>query len=104
MKQKLGKVGRTPRGFELVKFKDCYGVECSLQASSLATFEKPGTSAIWLGCEDAKPRILVQGQGWQLIPMPPDYLADTRMHLDRRQVASLIAHLQNWLDKDTFKV
>ena len=98
----LGCVERTGRGFEIISFEDRYGVKCSLQQSSLAEYEKPGISAVWLGCDDANPRILVPGKSWQPVPMPEGYIADTRMHLDRKQVAALIVHLQNWLDNDTF--
>ena len=77
----LGALKHTCRGFELVEFKDRYDVPCSLQASSLAIYNKPGTSAVWLGTNDTP---------------------HTRMHLDRKQVAALIGHLQNWLDHDTF--
>jgi hypothetical protein len=76
----LGPVTLTGHGFEIIEFKDRYDALCSLQASSLAEYKKPGTSAVWLGTE---------GSG--------------RMHLDREQVAALIRHLQNWLDNDSFK-
>ncbi len=89
-KNELGKLDHTSRGFELIEFKDHYGEPCSLQASSLAIYEKPGTSAIWLGCEEAKNHHVT---GEALSP---------RMHLNREQVAALIAHLQSWLDNDTF--
>lgn len=88
----LGAVERTSRGFEFIEFKDCYGEKCSLQASSLAEYEKPGTSAVWLGCEEAR-KHPVTGE-----PLSP------RMHLNRDQVTALIAHLQSWLDNDTFAV
>lgn len=45
----LGSVGLTARGFELIEFKDHNGMGCDLQASSLALYERPGTSAVWLG-------------------------------------------------------
>ena len=87
----LGPVGATGRGFELIEFVDKYGEPCSLQQSSLAEYAKPGTSAVWLGCERA--RCTPQGE-----PLSP------RMHLDRKQVAALITHLQRWLDVDTFSL
>lgn len=86
----LGVVERTSRGFELIEFKDHYGEKCSLQASSLAEYEKPGTSAVWLGCNEAK-KHFATGE-----------TLSQRMHLNREQVAALIAHLQSWLDDDTF--
>ena len=41
----LGRVGKTHRGFELVKFKDFNGAEAILQGSTI--------SSIWLGLEAA---------------------------------------------------
>lgn len=98
----LGEVTRTGRGFEMVEFEDCYGVKCTLQASSLAIYEEPGTSAVWLGPDHANPRILVPGKSWQPVTMPDGYLADTRAHLTDEQVRTLIAHLQAWLDTGSF--
>lgn len=97
-----------------MNFKDHYGVPCSLQASSLAIYCKPGTSAVWLGCDDAQPKIMASDAarlgiktdapcGWIPYPIPDEVLLSTRMHLNREQVAGLIAHLQSWLDRDTFK-
>jgi hypothetical protein len=77
-KLSLGPVEINDRGFEFIEFRDKYGEICSLQQSSLAENDKPGTSAVWLGYERK------------------------RMHLDRNQVASLIAHLFQWLDAGTF--
>ena len=110
----LGAVKRTSRGFELVNFKDHYGAECSLQASSLAIHEKPGTSAIWLGVNDAKPKCLHgdaaalgvetdETSGWVDVPLPDKIMLTTRMHLNRKQVEALILMLQSWLNRGTFK-
>jgi hypothetical protein len=74
--QELGKLKHTSRGFELIEFKDIYDEECSLQQSSLAIYNPPGSSAIWLGVDDN----------------------NARMHLDQAKVRQLILHLQNWLD------
>ncbi len=111
----LGTVSQTARGFEIVKFADRYGAPCSLQASSLAEYEKPGTSAVWLGTDDADPKVLASQArslgvdtaeriGWVPYPIPSGVSLTTRMHLDRDQVAALIRHLQNWLDHDSFEV
>jgi hypothetical protein len=86
----LGLVKKTGRGFELIEFCDYNGDNCSLQASSLAIYEKPGTSAIWLGCEKNAPVHL----GHELSP---------RMHLSYKQVQALVSHLQNWLENGSFK-
>lgn len=98
----LGTVEWTSRGFEIVEFDDHYGVKCSLQMSSLADHPDPGTSAIWLGCNDANPRTLVPGEGWKPFPMPQDYLADTRMHLNQDQVKALLVHLKHWIEHGSF--
>lgn len=113
--KKLGKVEMTARGFEIIKFKDRFDASCSLQASSLAEYPKPGTSAIWLGIDDANPQIMAvdarqagiettETVGWVPYPIPPQVMLTTRMHLDRDQVKALIRHLQNWLDDDTFNI
>ncbi len=86
-------IAKTQRGFALIEFKDFYDVECSLQKSSLATED-----AIWFGCNDANPRQCVQGVGWQAIPMPSSYVADTRMHLTREQVAELLPYLTRFVE------
>ena len=72
-------VETTPRGFEYIEFDDRYGEKCQLQQSSLAEYEQPGTSAVWLG------------------------LASDRMHLDREQVEWLIRQLSIWLDTGSFR-
>lgn len=111
----LGKVKRTERGFEIVEFKDCYDHPCSLQQSSLAEYEKPGTSAIWLGPSDAKPQVLWHRAhelgietgatcGWVAYPIPEDVLLTTRAHLNREQVKALIQHLKCWLRTGSFKL
>jgi len=107
--KRLGKQKRTGRGFPMVEFKDYYDAPCSLQASSLAIYQQPGTSAIWLGCDDATPKVLAseaakfgiettETTGWVPYPIPEDVQLTTRMHLDRKQVKALIGHLQTWLD------
>lgn len=111
----LGAVKTTSRGFEIIEFSDCYGEKCSLQASSLAEYEKPGTSAVWLGVQDARPIVMASDAanvgvqttetcGWVPFPVPDEVQMHTRMHLNREQVAALIRHLQSWLENDTFEV
>lgn len=75
----LGPVGRTGRGFELLAFHDHYDTPCTLQQSSLAEYEQPGSSAIWLGVDTGKQD-------------------ERRMHLDKPRVEALVQHLQHWLD------
>jgi len=89
----LGKVGATERGFELIEFADMYGAKCELQQSSLAEHEEPGTSAVWLG---------LAGDN---APTHPKFGTSLgmRMHLDRKQAAALIGHLQSWLRTGSFE-
>lgn len=89
----LGESKVTHRGFEYIKFNDHYDESCSLQQSSLADDENrlPGTSAVWLGRDTFK-RHHVTGD------------LSCRMHLNRKQVAALIQHLQRWLDHGTFQL
>ena len=79
---------QTNRRFDYIDFKDRNGIECSLQKSSIATED-----CIWLGCNDAAPQVIVPGKGWTPVKMPPDYVANTRMHLSKKQVKKLIPHL-----------
>jgi len=49
----LGKQTANAAGFPLIQFEDHYDHPCRLVASSLAVYEQPGTSAVWLGTADA---------------------------------------------------
>lgn len=72
------KVEKTERGFEVIEFKDIYGNECSLQQSSIALCEKPGTGAIWFGTDK------------------------DRMHIDLKLLKKLLLHLQSWKKNGSF--
>ena len=72
-------VGHTGRGFELIEFADRYNTKCQLQQSSLADYEPPGRSAIWLGIEQE------------------------RMHLDLEQVKKLVNTLNLWIETGSFQ-
>ena len=86
MKEKtLGRIKKTDRNFEYIEFKDMNGDPCSLQQSSLAIYQQPSSSAIWLG-QDSSPEI---GPG--------------RMHLNRTQVRKLITSLERWLAHGSFR-
>lgn len=71
-------IRNTERGFEIINFKDEYGLECSLQQSSLADFKQPGSSAIWLGVNN------------------------NRMHLKLDQVKELNDFLTRWIRTGSF--
>ena len=112
---KLGAIGRTSRGFEIIKFRDRYDVPCSLQMSSLADFEQPGISAVWIGTDTAQPKVMAreaaqvgvkttETTGWVDYPIPDQVSLNTRAHMDRTQVKALIDHLQAWLENGSFEV
>ena len=95
---------KTERGFDVAEFEDFYGKGCSLQKSSLATED-----CIWLGLNDAEPKILAsqaaaygidteETTGWVEYPVPPEASLNTRMHLSREQVAELLPTLQKFVD------
>jgi len=71
-------IEKTERGFEIIRFKDFYGGECSLQQSSLALYNKPGSSAIWFGHREE------------------------RMHINLELMKELLPHLQNWVKDGSF--
>ncbi len=95
----------------MVEFTDSYGEKCSIQASSLANYEQPGTSAVWLGIDGVKAQVLHgdaakvgvktnAAAGWVPYPIPEQVMVTTRMHLDRDKVQALVNHLQAWLESD----
>lgn len=98
------KLETTSRGFALGTFRDRGGHECSIQKSSLATED-----AIWLGVNDAEPKIMAsqaaehgvettETYGWVPFPIPKAVLLTTRMDLTREQVANLLPVLQYFVD------
>lgn len=98
----------TQRGFGKLLFLDHYNKRCSLQMSSAATDE-----CIWLGIENAEPRILTTDAiwlglvkeedaphnflrepcGWIEYPVPQEVSFTTRMHLTREQAKQLALKL-----------
>ena len=92
-------IGKTERGFYRMEFKDRNSVDCSLQQSSLALED-----CIWLGCNDiGLKRFTPGGFGWEEIPLANEgphgvaHIANTRMHLNRAQVAAMLPHLQRFV-------
>lgn len=95
------------RGKPRFDFTDLYGVECSVQESSLAT-----DHAIWLGVNDADPKIMrsdadqlgiqpddnPERTGWQRYHVPTQVAFKTRMHLNREQVRALLPMLQHFAE------
>lgn len=98
------KLNKTQRGFSISEFEDRYGQKCSLQKSSLATED-----AIWLGVDDANPKIMASdakrlgistdaNNGWIKFEIPKEVLLSTRMHLTQDQVRELLPFLQRFAE------
>jgi hypothetical protein len=118
----LGEDKKTGRGFALVEFTDAYGYECSLQQSSAISddndaMDNPGSSFVWLGVDDGKPKVMKsqakalgltlptgEVSGWMPYPIPEEVQISTRMHLSREQVTGLVERLQRWLETGSFDV
>lgn len=84
---------KTQRGFAGIEFNDRYEAKCLIQKSSLATED-----AIWFGVDDADPKILIPGSGWQPFEIPKEVLITTRMHLTQKQVKKLLPILQKFVE------
>lgn len=94
-------IKKTQRGFDIAKFEDSSGLECSLQKSSSAMEDK-----IWFGID--KPKLTIfkdesMGQ-YETIEMPKLYMVDSRMHLTRFQVMQLLPALQNFVHTGSITV
>jgi hypothetical protein len=71
---------KTIRGFTLIEFDDLYEQKCSLQKSSIAT-----TDAIWFGVDNTGERL-------------GDKDVNNRMHLNRKQVKTLLPYLIKFVE------
>lgn len=76
--EKAMEIQTTQRGFQLIEFEDHNGQHCTLQQSSVALFQQPGTSAIWFGT------------------------GDNRMHITFEQFKELMPHLEAWQENGDF--
>jgi hypothetical protein len=88
----LGKVDETNRHFQIILFKDRYDTPCSLQQSSIADYNPPGSSAVWLGID----RQTESHDGMF------DAANQTRMHIDLKQAKALVAVLEMWIATGSF--
>lgn len=95
-------VSKNERGLMIGKFTDRYGMECSIQESSLAT-----DTCLWLGLDAANPQIMAKdaaahgvdpgdGTGWVPYPIPKEVQLATRMHLTREMARDLIPLLESF--------
>jgi len=107
--KRLGKTTHTQRGFQLIEFNDDYGEKCSIQESSNVV------PHLWLGVDSVQPKILareaahagiatIQTEGWVNVPLPENALINGRMHLNKKQVRTLIKHLKAWLSTGKLSV
>lgn len=88
-------IEKNKRGFQHGNFTDLYGEKCSIQKSSLATDD-----AIWLGIYEPKLTVFENEQKGKYIVanMPDNFMVNSRMHLNREQVAELLPILQKFVD------
>lgn len=102
-------VKRCTRGFPYFEFRDRYQTPCSMKKSSLATQD-----AIWLGVDDAEPRIMAsqaseygvettETTGWIDYPIPKGVLINTSMHLTREDVLKLLPQLIHFANTGELK-
>lgn len=102
-------IQNTQRGFAIVNFTDKYGIECSLQKSSLAT-----ENAVWFGVDNPKPQIMTndairlgipteQNSGWIDFEIPNEVFLSTRMHLTQDMVKQLLPMLQKFAETGELK-
>lgn len=84
---------KTPRGFEVIEFKDRYGIDCNIQKSSLASED-----AIWFGAKEIGLKMLDVGKGWKDVELKSNHVANNRMHLTQDQVKALLPILQKFAD------
>lgn len=92
---------KTERRFDIIKFKDRYDVECSIQKSSLATED-----AIWLGCSEIEIQTFIPGPGWRkwtieqlkIVLGGREIVANNRMHLSIEKVRELLPILHRFVD------
>ena len=105
------KILQNERGFDYCEFHDLYKQRCSLQKSSIATED-----CIWLGVDDANPKIMVSDAkrlglpiyatkendngkaGWTKFDVPEEVLLSTRMHLTREQVKQMLPVLKCFVE------
>jgi hypothetical protein len=96
------RIGKTKRGFAAGTFKDQYGIDCSIQESSLAT-----EACIWLGADEIGLKRFEPGKGWSDVPLENSgpggisHTANTRMHLSRENVIALLPLLQHFINYGT---
>ena len=91
------KKSKNGRGFGQIEFEDLYGMKCRIQKSSLATDD-----AIWFGAQEIGLKEFQADEGWKDVKLESTighhFVANTAMHLNRKQVKKLIPILQKFVD------
>ena len=93
------KMKKSERGFSYHEFTDRNGVKCSIKKSSIATED-----AIWLGADSIglKEFVAYRDPAWQDVELEQTvghhFVANTSMHLTRKQVAKLLPMLQKFAE------
>jgi hypothetical protein len=93
-------IDTTRRGFPLVKFYDTHDRACGVQKSSA------DGDYIWIGCDEIGLKRFTPGEGWRdifletggVIHDSVSYIANTKMHLTREQVAELLPLLTRFVE------
>jgi len=84
----------TSRGFAIEHFTDQYGLECSVQISSLAT-----ERCVWVGIDNPTVSWFPgNNTGWHPVELPPVTNIDSRMHLTQEQAGWLAHRLQHFAE------
>lgn len=87
----------TERGFDCGNFVDADGVKCSLQISSVGY-------NLWFGNDDPHPVFLNEQGKWEQPEVPdPWFLVNTRMHLSRKLVKSIVNRLEYFVETGKVK-
>jgi len=84
--------GSLPSGYNLVKFKDKYRQECSIQESSFG-----GESCIWLGVDSTGDEL--EGPTGKI-----NEKVNARMHLTRKQVEEILPFLTCFSETGAFSI
>jgi hypothetical protein len=98
------KMKKTERGFAYSNFKDAFGVDCTIQKSSIATAD-----CIIIGADKINLKEYTAGEGWKSHPEVDEgtqehhYYATNRMTLTREQVAKLLPILQKFVETGNIK-
>lgn len=92
------KFEKTARGFSRGEFTDHYGMECSIQDSSLAS-----EACIWLGITNAEVKTFNNppGSGWRVPKLPDGTSIFSRMHLTIPMAKELRTALDRFIENES---